>query len=169
MNTNVNVNASPIYGAFAFERGPLRRYWLTGVAVLFGLLGACLAVSTVGISMLLVPVAVLLYWLWIELVFMRLGYEVDEDSVNIRQGVVFHVEKVIPLEKITDIKLIQGPLMRCFGVYNVYLQTAGSGNQMPEAIMVFESHRKAVEVRERIMAARQRFRSGLLQAGTGDE
>jgi membrane protein YdbS with pleckstrin-like domain len=165
----VNTGANPVYGAFAFDRGPLRRYWLSGAGALFAVLGAGLAIPTLGLSLLLVPVAVVFCWLWIQLVFMRLYYEVDEDSVNIRAGVLVHVEKVIPLEKITDIRLVQGPLMRCFGVCNVYLQTAGSSAQVPEAIMVFESHAKAVEVRERIMTARQRFRSSLLGSGTGDD
>ena len=160
---------SEIYGEFEFDRGVLRKYWLVGTGVLFGVLGLFCAKPTFGASMLIVPIALALTYLWLELVFRRLRYDVDEDSVNIRQGVLFHVEKVIPLEKITDIKLMQGPLMRLFGVYNILIQTAGSGHQVPEGIMTFESHAKAVEVRERIMVARQRFRSGLLGVGTGDE
>lgn len=158
-----------IYGEFAFDRSRVRSYWLATAGVVWAVLGLLLAIPTFGLSFLIVPLALGLVWLWIEMVFRRLYYEVDEDSVNVRRGVLFHVEKVIPLEKITDIKLIQGPLMRCFGVYNVLLQTAGSGHQMPEAWMTFESREKAVQVRERIMVARQRFRSGLLGAATGDE
>ncbi len=160
---------SGIYGPFSFDRGPVRRYWMTGVAVVFSLLTVCTAISTWGLSLLALPPILALHWLWLELVFRRLHYEVDEDSVNIRQGVVMHIEKVIPLEKITDIKLVQGPLMRLFGVYIVMIQTAGSRGQLPEGIMTFESHAKAVDVRERIMTARQQFRAGLLAAGGGDE
>jgi membrane protein YdbS with pleckstrin-like domain len=158
-----------LYGEFEFDRRRLCSYWMAGTWILFGIVGLVGAVPTFGISILLVPAAAILTRLWIGLVFRRLRYDVDEDSVNIRSGVLFHVEKVIPLEKITDIKLVQGPLMRLFSCYNVLIQTAGSGHQVPEGIMTFESHEKAVEVRERIMTARQRFRSGLLGVGTGDD
>lgn len=169
MTALTEMRVGEIYGEFEFDRGVLRKYWMVGSGILFGIIGLLGAVFTFGVSLLLVPIALVLVYVWLELVFKRLRYEVDEDSVNIRKGVLMHVEKVIPLEKITDIKLIQGPLMRFFGVYYVLLQTAGSSAQMPEAFMTFESHEKAVEVRERIMTARQRFRSGLLGVGTGDE
>jgi membrane protein YdbS with pleckstrin-like domain len=158
-----------IYGELGFERCALRRYWLTGAGVVFGLLSVFLAIPSFGASLLLFPALLLLHWLWIKLVFMRLYYEVDEDSVNIREGVVIHIEKVIPLEKITDIKLIQGPLMRLFGVYNLMLQTAGSSSQLPEGMMTFESREKAEEVRERIMTARRLFRASPLGVGSGGE
>jgi len=153
-----------IYGEFEFDPEPVRRYWYVGALLLFT--GA----SAVFMGL---PLPLLLFWLlgghrWISREFERRRYEVDEDSVNVRTGVLFHQEKVIPLEKITDIRLIQGPLMRRFGVYNVMIQTAGMGNGMPEATMTFESRERAEQVRERIMTARARFRSGLLAGGGGE-
>jgi membrane protein YdbS with pleckstrin-like domain len=158
------INTSGIYGEFSFDRAAVRGYWYFATFVL-------LTVGTVASFGVLGPF--LLLWLalghwWISKEFERRFYEVDEDSVNVRSGVLFHQEKVIPLEKITDIKLIQGPLMRCFGVYNLLIQTAGMGNGMPEASMTFESREKAEEVRERIMTARRCFRSGLLQTAGGE-
>lgn len=158
-----------IYGEFAFDRKPIRLYWYAGLLIAWGTLTAMVALGTSGVGLVIFPIGALLSHWWINRVFRRLYYEVDEDSTNIRRGVIFHVEKVIPLEKITDIKLIQGPLMRCFGVYNLLLQTAGTGAQVAEAVMTFESREKAVEVRERIMEARRRFRALLLRAGTGDD
>ena len=159
--TTATVRDAKLYGEFVFDRGAIKRYWSIGALIVF----AGMAPFTFGATLLMMPPL----WIYYGLLLRRLRYEVDEDSVNVYTGVFFRQEKVIPLEKITDIKLLQGPLMRCFGVYTVFLQTAGNGNGMPEATMTFESHAKAVEVRERIMTARQRFRSGLLSLGTGDE
>jgi putative membrane protein len=154
-----------VYGEFGFDRTAVRNYWYCAAGALFGFLTL---VSFGVVAPLLVLWLIFGHW-WIGKEFERRRYEVDEDSVNVRSGVLFHQEKVIPLEKITDIRLIQGPLMRIFGVYNVMIQTAGSGAQIPEATMIFGSCARAEEVRERIMTARARFRSGLFGHATGSE
>ena len=41
-------------------------------------------------------------------------------------GVFFLFRKSIPLERITDIALVQGPLLRLFGIWAMRIQTAGS-------------------------------------------
>lgn len=43
----------------------------------------------------------------------------------VRMGVWFRQEKSIPLEKITDVALLEGPLMRVFGVKGLRVETAG--------------------------------------------
>ena len=148
------AKAKSPYGEFAFDREVIRKYWYLLVALIL----LALSIPTMGLGLILLAVWLLSFgnW-WISLIYRRLFYEVDEDSLNIRKGVIFHVEKVIPLEKITDMKLMQGPVARHYGVYTVFVQTAGMGTQFPEATMSFESHEKAVEVRERVMLARKKL------------
>ncbi|MEL0614992.1 PH domain-containing protein, partial [Marinomonas arenicola] len=43
----------------------------------------------------------------------------------VKRGILFKEEKSIPLEKITDVGLSQGPLMRLFGLYRLSFETAG--------------------------------------------
>lgn len=43
----------------------------------------------------------------------------------VRRGVWFKEEKTIPLEKITDVALLEGPLMRAFGIKSLRVETAG--------------------------------------------
>ena len=51
-----------------------------------------------------------------------------EKSVIIRRGIFFKKEKNIPLEKITDITMKQGPIMRHFGLERIIFETAGQNN-----------------------------------------
>ena len=61
----------------------------------------------------------------------------------------FKEEKSIPLEKITDVGLSQGPIMRMFGLYRLSFETAGqSGHGALVSLLGVEN---ASEFREAIL------------------
>ncbi|MGL6193986.1 MAG: PH domain-containing protein [Thermoguttaceae bacterium] len=62
-------------------------------------------------------------------------YFVKGDTLCINQGVFFLSRKTIPLNRITDVVLIQGPLMRFFGFWRLNIQTASVGMPTPEAVL----------------------------------
>ena len=159
-----------LYGEFVFDEGPIRRYWYVLGLLKFLLL----SVVTLGVFLPVLAAWAILGHAWITLIFRRLRYEVDEDSLNLYEGVLVLSEKVIPLEKITDMKLVQGLLARCFGVWSVNVQTAGGGAvcngvALPEATMYFESHRRAVAVREKVMSARRILMANPLVSARSDD
>lgn len=51
--------------------------------------------------------------------------ELFERKLVVKRGILFKAEKSIPLEKITDVGLTQGPLMRAFSLYRLDFETAG--------------------------------------------
>ena len=51
--------------------------------------------------------------------------ELAHRELRLRKGLFTKIEKTIPLEKITDVGYIQGPLMRFFGVEGLTVETAG--------------------------------------------
>jgi putative membrane protein len=55
----------------------------------------------------------------------RLEVVLTQRDLQVRRGVLTHEEKTIPLEKITDLVLVEGPLMRLFGVKGLGVETAG--------------------------------------------
>ena len=59
-----------------------------------------------------------------------------ERKLVVKRGILFVVEKSIPLEKITDVALSQGPLMRLFGLYRLSFETAGQS--APGGISFFD-------------------------------
>lgn len=65
-----------------------------------------------------------------------LQYWLDGSTLRVNSGVYFLKQKAIPLDRVTDIVLVQGPLMRYCGIWGVQIQTAGAGQQMPEATLL---------------------------------
>lgn len=64
--------------------------------------------------------------------------KVDRARINYKSGWLNKNDKTIPLDRIQDININQTWVMRCFGISNVNLETAGSGNPdgAPEAVLI---------------------------------
>ena len=82
-----------------------------------------LVITVVGI--LLIP-----FWLivsaWYGREYMRrLSARLTTQALEIRKGVFFRSESTIPLNRITDLRLHDGPLMRYYGLRGLKVETAG--------------------------------------------
>jgi membrane protein YdbS with pleckstrin-like domain len=53
------------------------------------------------------------------------SFQVGEEEVTVRKGVVFRTTSRIPLRRVQDIHVRQGPLLRAFGLGSIKLETAG--------------------------------------------
>lgn len=95
----------------------LRAYWFWNAVFV-------LVVSVVGL--LALP-----FWLlgfgqwWTRRQFRAMEAELCERSLNYRKGVLFKVEKTIPLEQIQDLTLREGPLLKVLGLCSLSIETAG--------------------------------------------
>ncbi len=56
-------------------------------------------------------------------------YWLDGFTLRIDSGVFFLKRKSIPLDRVTDVVLVQGPLLRFFNIWRLDIQTAGTGAQ----------------------------------------
>jgi putative membrane protein len=50
-------------------------------------------------------------------------------SLKVSKGVFVRVEKTVPLDRITDVGLVQGPVMRLFDIEALSIETAGQSSQ----------------------------------------
>jgi putative membrane protein len=82
-----------------------------------------------------------------------LRYRIEGSVLRVDSGVMFLSRKSRPLERITDVALVQGPLLRHFGIWAMQIQTAGSA--LCEAVLC--GVRNPEEVRELILSQRQRI------------
>lgn len=64
-----------------------------------------------------------------------LRYWLDGSTLRIDEGVLIRKRKSIPLDRITDVALVQGPLLRLCGSWALQVQTAGSSQQAPEGTL----------------------------------
>jgi len=83
----------------------------------------------------------------------NLRYRLEGSTLRVDGGVFFLFRKSIPLERITDVALVQGPLMRYFGIWAMRIQTAGSA----QCEATLYGVRTPEEVRELILSQRQRI------------
>ena len=64
-----------------------------------------------------------------------LEYQVDEHVLHVSEGVFNLQRKAIPLDRVTDIRLVQTLLMRWCGIWAIQAQTASVGQAAPEATL----------------------------------
>jgi hypothetical protein len=91
----------------------------------------------------------ILLWIWVGLYYESMSYELREDEINWKRGIWFRTTGIVPYNRITNLDVRQGPLMRALGISSLAIQTAGySGQAVPE--IRIEAIEHAEELRELI-------------------
>ena len=85
--------------------------------------------SVLVMTIVLIPLAILWFcgvgqW-WARHYFAKLECELTPTNLRFRKGILFQVEKTIPLENIQDVTFIEGPLLKRFNLSVLKLETAG--------------------------------------------
>ena len=91
----------------------------------YWMLGTLLTLTLCVIGIPFVPIWLVLGWGVHRRQYEVMECELTERSLNIRRGFLFRVEKNIPLDKIQDVGLKEGPLLRRLGLSALAVETAG--------------------------------------------
>lgn len=109
-----NVTGETVLEA-RFDRGviPYTRWTISGFLV----------ITVVGIP--LIP-----FWLLVSLWYgpeslRRMSARLTTKALEIRKGVFFRSEATIPLNRVTDLRMHDGPLMRYYDIRGMKVETAG--------------------------------------------
>tara|TARA_R110002072_G_scaffold302678_3_gene487239 strand:- start:1459 stop:2061 length:603 start_codon:yes stop_codon:yes gene_type:complete len=92
-----------------------------------------LLMSSIGIAATFIGIPFLLVWLlgfgqWVHRrQYEALEAELTGRSLNIRRGFLFRTQKNVPLDKITDLAVNEGPVLRYLGLCALGVETAGGG------------------------------------------
>ncbi|MBT2151826.1 MULTISPECIES: PH domain-containing protein [Pseudoalteromonas] len=136
----------------------VKSYWITlGVIT-------CL-VCLVGIP--LIPIVALIIWIVAGRMLAAMSANLLERKLVVKRGILFKEEKSIPLEKITDVGLSQGPLMRLFGLYRLSFETAGQSGH--GALVSLLGVVNASEFREAILTQKDNLTSDQPAQSNNDE
>ncbi|CAH2714550.1 hypothetical protein BACCIP111895_01722 [Neobacillus rhizosphaerae] len=82
----------------------------------------------------LIPIAVLgAVWSWINpfLLYKNWRYDVDEEFLQLKSGVINERHQLVPMTKIQSVATKQGPLLRKYGLCSVSIETMGSSHTIP--------------------------------------
>ncbi|MAB80151.1 MAG: hypothetical protein CMJ89_12435 [Planctomycetes bacterium] len=85
-----------------------------------------LLVTVIGIPA--IPVWLIIGWGIHKKQYDAQSCTLTERSLNIKHGLIFRVEKNIPLDKIQDVGMKEGPLLRKLGLASLSIETAGQSN-----------------------------------------
>ena len=85
-----------------------------------------LACTVVGI--VLIPIALILIKIIAPHVVKTWECTLTNRAVHVKKGLFIKVKKTIPLEKITDVGSVQGPIMRKFDLHALSFETAGQSS-----------------------------------------
>lgn len=124
----------------------VRKYWLLGGSF-------TLLVTIIGIPFL--P----FWWIlgmWITGRYLeRMECTLTRRTLIVKKGFLVRVEKTIPLDKITDLGMVEGPLMRLFGIQALSIETAGSTAQ--GALVKLHGIENAEDFRDTVLEQRDRM------------
>lgn len=79
---------------------------------------------TVFVIILLLVVAFVL--VWVRLYYKSIVYHLNDTEMTWRRGVWFRKTGIVPYNRITNVDISQGPVMRIFKISNLQIQTAGN-------------------------------------------
>lgn len=75
--------------------------------------------------------------------YLRYRYAIDEECIDIQEGFLWLEEHIVPIERLHQIALSQGPIDRMFGLTKVIVTTAGG-----EVTIRFLEYEKASSLTE---------------------
>jgi putative membrane protein len=80
-------------------------------------------VTVVGV--LFIPVWIFIGYFVHQKQYQNLGMDLTDRSLNVRKGWLFRKQQNVPLDKITDMAVIEGPILSALGLCHLTIETAG--------------------------------------------
>lgn len=122
-------------------------------------MGISFAVTIIGLPLALIWFCGVGQW-WARHYFDKLECQLGEKSLRYRKGILFQVEKTIPLENIQDVTFVEGPLLKHFQLSTLKFETAGRGEQASMQLTgIIDAHdfrNKIFEARDKLKREAQR-------------
>ncbi|MDP7640264.1 MAG: PH domain-containing protein [Candidatus Hydrogenedentes bacterium] len=86
------------------------------------------------LTVIVVGIPFLIFWIPLGLLLTRRSLShmecvLTNKALKVKKGMLVKIEKTIPLEKITDMGMAQGPIMRQFDLHTLTIETAGQSGQ----------------------------------------
>lgn len=132
-------------------------------------IGFILIFTVIGIPLALIWFLGAGQW-WARHYFDKLHCEISDIEIRFRKGIIFQIEKTIPLENIQDVTFIEGPLLKYFHLSILKFETAGQSahqaNDM-QFVGIMDAHDFRQLILERRQAVRNRMQPHKLAAGLG--
>mgnify|MGYP000007982088 CR=1 FL=1 len=115
-------------------------------------------VTVIGIPLLLIVIP--LGGFLIQKYLDNLSCVLTERTLEVKKGILNKTESTIPLEKITDLQMFQGPIMRHFGLHGFKVETAGQSNAGAGSLLSIIGIVDAPDFRQSVLTQRDALHDG---------
>lgn len=118
-----------------------------------------MAITAVGIPF--IPFWLLFSLWYVPAYLQRLSARLTPDALEVTKGVFFRSEATIPLNRITDVRLYDGPLMRAHKLRGMKVETAGQSSETSSegkligVVGVMEFRNAVLQQRQQAVAGEQ--------------
>ena len=154
-SSGIDVHNETIIETATFQKEVIVRYQVWSSVIVFGL-------TIVGIPLLIIVVPlILLIW---PRVINTWKCVLTDRAVHVQKGLFVKIKKTIPLEKITDVGSVQGPIMRHFDLHSLSFETAGQSGGTAGALVTLLGIENSEAFRERVLDTRDASGKGMLPA-----
>ena len=127
---------------------------LIGTIVIWFNIGANLVWILIAIAAAVLSTSFLIYvWYWPTVAHRHAHWRLDEEGLEIRQGVYWKHQVTIPLGRVQHADVSQGPLQRAYGLGTLTVNTAGTQNASVDLAGL--AHEKAIELRDQVVRQRK--------------
>ncbi|MEM8835600.1 MAG: PH domain-containing protein [Planctomycetota bacterium] len=148
----MNARTEEVIATAHFENAT--KYFVVSNAVV-------LACTIVGIPLMLIVLPIV--WIAKTIEYKHISCELHTRSLKVKRGWINKSESSVPLDKITDLAVKQGPIMRWCGVEALSVETAGQTSGGMGALVQLVGVRDARTFRDTVLARRDALAEG---AGT---
>lgn len=124
--------------------------------------GMLISIITI-VGIVLLPIYFIIAPILINKYFDRLSAELTTRALRFEKGVLFHVERTIPLDKIQDLTFKEGPLLKYFGLSILKVETAGGSGQ-GQADLTLIGIRDASHFRSQVLDQRDKVTDNQYQS-----
>lgn len=77
-------------------------------------------------AMYIITAAVVVYCLAEpQVLYRRYRYRMDDDKIEVRKGIIYITHIMVPVERVHQVDVVEGPVNRMFGLADVIITTAG--------------------------------------------
>ena len=120
-----------------------------------------LLVTVVGIIAMVVWIPV--GWIVHKKQFEHMSGALTDRSINMRMGWLFKKQQNIPLDKLTDVSIHEGPILNAFGVVRMQFETAGA------APFILTGVKNSDQFRDLVLQQRDSLVSAPQQSASSDD
>lgn len=106
------------------------------------------------LALIIIVVSILESLIWPFLEYKQWRYGIFQDKIELIKGIIIRQRIIIPISRIQNLKIEQGPIKRIYGITSINIITAGGYHEIPaitleEAEKITENLKRIIEIGEK--------------------